>query len=373
MRVIGLTIPGAFSGADAAIFSGLRERGLLSDVVASHVPLSTRAALLARTFQPSKVRWGTAWRRVLDKTPTAFLARSAANDRLLRARTSQFDIVLQVSGLFAPFVGDAPRSIALFCDYTTRLAEIHYPPWFGLEARDADVWYALETELYRNASMVMTGSENTRRSVINDYGASPDRVLVVGEGVRHVPDVGDKRYDARRVLFVGIDFDRKGGAYLLEAFRTVKKRVPDAELHIVGPAARAAQPGVVWHGHISDPRKLADLYATATVLTLPSLCDPFGLALIEGMAHRLPVVGTLVDAMPEIVEQGITGFLVPAAEAGALAERLVHLLQSPSLCEQMGRCGQQTVRDRFMWSQVVDRVVEGLSEALDGAASSQVA
>lgn len=364
MRVLGLTIPGAFSGADVAIFDGLRARGLLAGVAACEIPLATRLSLLALTFRPNKRAWGNAWRGALYKTEFAFSARSAANDRVLRKQLSRFDIVLQMSGLFAPFVGEQPKPFAIFCDYTTKLAERNYPEWFGLSQNKALNWYVLETGLYERADIVLTASENTRRSIIDDYGIAPTRVRVVGEGIREVPDCTGKRYDQGSIVFIGIDFDRKGGPWLLEAFERVRTRIPNAQLHIVGPAPRKAQPGVMWHGHVSDRSVMKELLATATVLTLPSVCEPFGLALIEGMAHRLPVVGTQVDAMAEIVDDGLTGYLVPARDSVALADRFVDLLASPLLCEQFGTQAQQIVREKFLWSQVVDRTVDALSEAL---------
>lgn len=372
MRILGLTIPGAISGADAAIFDGLRDRGLLADVVPCEVPLPTQLSLLAQTFKPRKRAWGSAWRTALYKTPHAFNARSAANDRVLRRRTTEFDIVLQVSGLFAPFVGSFPKPVAIFCDYTTKLAERNYSDWFGLRPHEVPAWYALERQLYHDAEVVLTGSENTRRSVIADYGVPAECVRVVGEGVRSVPEASPKRYDHPVVLFVGIDFARKGGACLLEAFERVRARVPSAELHIVGPYPQTPRDGITWHGHLADRERIDALFAAATVLTLPSLCEPFGLALIEGMAHRLPVVGTLIDAMSEIVDDGVTGYLVPPNDPQALADKLVYLLDSPSLCEQFGARGQQIVREKFMWSQVVDRVVNGLSAALRRRESSQI-
>lgn len=370
MRVLGLTIPGAFSGADAAIFDGLWARGLLAGVAACEVPLATRLSLLALTFRPNKRAWGNAWRSALYKTGTAFSARSAANDRVLRGQLSQFDIVLQVSGLFAPFIGPQPKPFALFCDYTTKLAEYNYPEWFGLPQDKAAAWYALETDLYERADVVLTASENTRRSIVDYYGIASDRVRVVGEGTRTVPDCTGKRYDQESVLFVGIDFDRKGGPWLLEAFERVRTRIPKAQLHIVGPSPRRPQPGVTWHGHISDRNVMEELFAAATVLTLPSVCEPFGLALIEGMAHRIPVVGTQIDAMAEIVDDGLTGYLVPARDSAALADRLVELLASPLLCDQFGSRAQRVVEEKFLWSQVVDRTIDALSETLAVTAST---
>jgi glycosyltransferase involved in cell wall biosynthesis len=102
------------------------------------------------------------------------------------------------------------------------------------------------------------------------------------------------------------------------------------------------------------------LFARATVFAMPSICEPFGLAMIEAMSHGLPVVGTTVDAIGEIVEEGQSGFLVPPDDAVTVAERLVQLLANSALAQQMGRRGQARVKNQFLWRPVVDRVEAAL-------------
>ena len=172
----------------------------------------------------------------------------------------------------------------------------------------------------------------------------------------------DKTYDEQTVLMVGIDFERKGGPTVLRAFREVVRHLPHARLLVIGPNAGPVQARVEWLGHVSDRDQLSRLFAAATVLVLPSVCEPFGLALIEAMAHGLPVIGSKVDAMPEIVSDNEHGYLIAPGDATALAERLIALLSSPDLCARMGEVGRERVRRQFLWSQVVDRLVSGLSE-----------
>jgi len=132
VRIMGTTLHGAFSGADNAIFDGLRSRGHLAGILSA--PLPRRIALYQqlRTIRLSKRAWGRAWRRALLKSPAAFRARTKVLDRALRSSDIPFDAVLHVGGLFAPFHGAHLKPVALFCDYTTKLAEINYAPWFGM-------------------------------------------------------------------------------------------------------------------------------------------------------------------------------------------------------------------------------------------------
>jgi glycosyltransferase involved in cell wall biosynthesis len=205
-------------------------------------------------------------------------------------------------------------------------------------------------------------SENTRRSIIEDYGADPTRVQVIHAGVDRLAEPTVQRPDVRRVLFVGIDFERKGGPSLLHAFAQVVRAVPDAELHIVGPRPGAPQPGVVWHGYVSSRSMLAELYAGASLAVLPTRCDPFGLAVVEAMAHALPVIATDVDAMPEIIDDGVTGLLVRAGDNEALADRIVTLLRDPDRRAAMGVAAYARA-GRFLWDDAVDRIAAALPVA----------
>lgn len=367
MQVMGATILGAFSGLDDAVFEGLRSRDLLAGIEEGRLPDLWKIFFLMKTFRPSKHRWSKAWHGAMLKTTTAFRARTRQIEARLRSQLSRYDVVLQGSGLFAPFRGDYPKPVCLLCDYTSKLAELNYPPWFGLSGDSAQEWFLLETELYSRVSLIFTTNENTRQSFIQHYHIPPERVRVVGAGVDQVHEHPGKNYDEQTVLFVGIDFERKGGPTLLEAFAEVRKRLPRARLMIAGPRPGPPQDGVTWLGHISERQRVNQLFAESTVFALPAICDPFPGAIREAMSHGLPVIASQVDAMAEMVEEGVTGFLVPPRNAEALADRMGRLLLSPKLCAEMGEAGRNRARERFLWTQVVDRIEKGLRSCSSAA------
>jgi starch synthase len=363
MRVMGATILGAFSGLDDAVFEGLRSRNLLARVEEARLPDSWMLFLMLKTFRPNKHRWSKAWHGAMMKTTGAFRARTRRLDKILRNQLSQFDIVLQTSGLFSPFRGNYPKPVCLLCDYTTKLAELNYPPWFRLSENTAREWYSLETELYTHASLIFTTNENARRSFIQHYGIPAERVRVVGAGVDQVHEHPEKSYDEQTILFVGIDFERKGGPTLLKAFGDVRRQLPRARLLIAGPRPGPAQDGVDWLGHIADRQWVNQLFSESTIFALPAMCDPFPGAIREAMSHGLPVVASHVDGIPEMVEEGATGYLVPSGNVDLLAESLRNLLESPRCCAELGGAGRARVQKQFLWQQVVDRVEEGLRDA----------
>ncbi len=317
-----------------------------------------------------------AWDRV-QRSPWAFERRSRATERAIAPAARGAACVLQVGGMSSP--ARALRvPYTLFLDCTVKLGEgLQHAGTDFASSRAAERWYARERGLYQGAGAIFTASEWVRRSLIADYGVPPERAVAVGEGC-NLPaprlDRLDRGYDGRTVLYVGYEFERKGGAVLLDAFRRVRAAVPGAELLIAGPRRIAGElpPGARLLGPV--PRdELVRLYSRASVFVLPSLFEPFGLVLLEAMEHAVPCVASDLCAIPEIVVDGETGLLVPAAHPPALAERIVRLLRDPGLARRLGESGRRRVRERFTWPAVarrVDRRLAALCARPDGAAAA---
>jgi glycosyltransferase involved in cell wall biosynthesis len=118
--------------------------------------------------------------------------------------------------------------------------------------------------------------------------------------------------------------------------------------------------------HDVDDDTLVHAYRRARCVVLPSVYrtddglstrvpELLGQTLLEGMACGCPVICTRVASMPEIVEDGVTGFVVPPNDPAALRERLVWLVDNPRDAERMGAAARRRVLERFTWPAVVDR------------------
>jgi glycosyltransferase involved in cell wall biosynthesis len=186
------------------------------------------------------------------------------------------------------------------------------------------------------------------RSMIDDYGAAPERVHVVPPGI----DLDQWTPASRgagglpRLLFVGGDFDRKGGPLLLDVFR--KHLRGACELVLITRAQVESEAGVEVHRDLTpgDPH-LLELYRSCDALVLPTRADCFSMAALEAMACGLPVVISDVGGIPEIVVEGETGLLVPPGDGRALLEAIRALLDAPAMMTVMGVAGRRRAEAHY--------------------------
>lgn len=330
----------------------------------SKIPNPRPAAI--RAFLEAVRRHGPSWKEYWVHTPYAFDHLSAvAGEAIRRTRA---DAVLQAGVLFGP--GRAPdRPYHLYVDHTRAIVEQYEPvPGLPPPLPPDPAWRAREERVYRGAATIFSMSEFAARSLVRDYGVDPNRVRVVGAGPNVSPrpgDLGGRRETA--ILFVGRTFAPKGGPQLVEAFRRVRRDHPGAQLWIVSQAVPGPLPeGAIFHGPLAE-EALAMLYARASVFALPTLREAFGLAFVEAMSFALPVVGTRIEAIPEIVVDGETGLLVPPRDPAALGEALSALLADPSRARQLGAAGHVRAAERFGWDLAVGRMLEVLRPGRPGA------
>ena len=308
-----------------------------------------------------------AWRSRAGLSPWIFHRLTDAAEKELRAWDGRYDVILLVQTVFAPGMLSRKRRYVVYTDNIHALTARYYPAWSPLSPRDRARRIQLEQATCRAARYVFAKTDFLRAALIEDYGCAPERVVRVGSGSNiMVHSLDGKRYDGQAALFVGIDFERKGGPVLLRAWRTVHERLPDAELWVVGPRHRPAaadQPGVRWHGFVSDQRELADLYERATLFVLPSLFEPMGSVLLEARGHGLPCIGTDQGSFPESINHGLDGLLVASGEPEPLADALISLLDDPERAATMGRRGHSGVLTEQTWDHVADRMAPYIDQA----------
>ncbi len=250
----------------------------------------------------------------------------------------------------------------------TELANLGYPA-FNPKRLMPRWWLDLEAEIYRNAARVFTMSRHVTRSLREDYGLAAERLRCVRAG-GNAPGSGEIRAalpaiagSGPEILFVGVDWTRKGGPELLEAFKRLRRDHPTARLRIVGCTPKIAVAGCEVMGRV-PLEEMPALYASASIFCLPTRIEPFGIAFVEAMHAGLPVVGTRVGAVPDMVREGVNGLLVPPGDIDALHSALDSLLRAPDSLPAMGRASRERAARHYNWQAVGDRLGGAIREVL---------
>lgn len=353
---------GGFSGVNAPLLAQLKQNfpdmdvtevDITEDIVRPHPLLYLRATLEAVVLYGSRIfKHRIPPRDFFPRLPCVLRAIAKWAETHVDPATCAF--TFQTQSLF-----DTRREGVLHFVYTdhTYLANNRYSGKENSALPVPVAWRDMEQNLYREATEVFTTSDFAARSVVEDYDVPATRVHDVQSGINTaLPDAIDAtRRKGLRILFVAVEWDRKGGPELIEAFRQVEKEFPLAELHIVGCSPPVSHPRVFLHGRV-PVEMVTEHYKQADVFCLPSRMDPSAVALAEGAGFFLPVVGTSVGGNAERVVDGVTGFLVPPRDSAALAEALAKLLRDPELRMRMGAAGRLLVQERFTWNAVAKKM-----------------
>jgi glycosyltransferase involved in cell wall biosynthesis len=231
----------------------------------------------------------------------------------------------------------------------------------------------------RRADRVFALSQYSRQNIASAYGIPPSKIDVIYGGVdlSFFSSTPPPEGSIRSLLFVGrLDGPgrQKGLDILLEALPRILTRHP-VRLHVVGTGLGETsfkeQVGrlcvgdhVTFHGFVKHT-DISPYYRNTDLVVLPSRRESFGLVLAEAMASSRPVVASNVGAIPEVVEDSITGMLIPPDDPKACADAIISLLDDPDRMREMGRKGQERVRASFTWEKVAERVSAGYKRLLE--------
>ncbi|AEG44154.1 glycogen synthase [Isoptericola variabilis 225] len=287
-------------------------------------------------------------------------------------------------------------------------------PW---KAEQLGGGYALsswaERTAYLGAAGIIAVSAGMRADILRCYPElDPEKVHVVHNGIDlsgwRRPPAGDPQaervvrergIDPERpaVVFVGRITRQKGLPYLVRAAAELPPEVqvvlcagaPDtpeimAEVRelVAGLRARrgGGDAGVVWIEEMLPRDELVAVLAACTVFVCPSVYEPLGIVNLEAMAVGLPVVGTATGGIPEVVDDGVTGRLVPIEQAddgtgtpldpdrfvADLAAALTDVVSDPARAAEMGAAGRRRAEDHFAWSAIAERTMDVYRRVLAG-------
>ena len=206
---------------------------------------------------------------------------------------------------------------------------------------------------------VVACSEWVRTFLLKRYRYPAEKVVRIRNGWEGDP-VPSRGGDGRTIVTIANFRRQKDHDSLVRAFAKVRERVPDCKLVLVGEGPlRGAIEQLVGTlgltGSVTFAGAVPSVWGhleQATVFALPSLYEPLGIAVLEAMAAGVPVVASSVGGIPELVQPGRTGLLVPPGDVDALAAALIEVVTSPNR-EGMGSAAR-AVADNFKMDQMVD-------------------
>ncbi|MBR21366.1 MAG: glycogen synthase [Leifsonia sp.] len=251
----------------------------------------------------------------------------------------------------------------------------------------------IEQGAFESADAVVAVSDGMRRDILRCYPALDEsRVSVIHNGIdldrwRRVDDPEAVRAlgidpDRPSVVFVGRITRQKGLPYLLAAARRLPPEVqlvlcagaPDTpqildEVRAGVASLQEERSGVVWIDQMLGIHDLSAVLSSATTFVCPSVYEPLGIVNLEAMACGAPVVGTATGGIPEVVDDGVTGRLVPIDQVhdgsgtpldperfiADLAAVLTEVVSDPAAAATMGAAGRDRAEEEFSWSSIAER------------------
>jgi glycosyltransferase involved in cell wall biosynthesis len=369
-KILGLTFGDPFSaktysGVPYHLFQELEKHGCLTGRLNSNQTSQFDAVHgivdWHRTMAAKRIRRNAFWRYLPEN-----MARLTSRIESKLKAMPEFDVAFQVGVAGIPKFGNflaAHVEISVSAAATLPV----YSENYGF-ARSSRRFLSRAVQGEKNfldaCDLVWTNSEWTAETFA-EYGIPREKLFVHAPGC-NVPDPGliERDWESPHVLFVGKDWVRKGGPELIEAFRILRSRHPDARLTVIGCDPKLDEPGVTTFGFVdvSTPagrKTISDAYHKATVFCMPSSWESVGLVYMEAALHGLPLIMLAGQGREKIFPPSMS-ITLKDSNVTDLADALFLLASDPDLSHRMGRAGREHVLENYSWPVVASRFLRAI-------------
>lgn len=308
--------------------------------------------------------WQAIRDRGFDKASLLYApATSAFINRLACKNVREFkpDFTLQTTTRFDACNTGVPHFTII--DITVASARQSYRNLFNSSEEALNILDNFQQKVYTQSTGVFSMGGYVRDSVVTDYQVAPYRAFSIGAGPNIKLGPRSNVVNSRKILFVGTDWIRKGGPDLLDAFRRIRDKHPDAELDIIGCAPDIQEAGVNVVGRV-ERDDIHHYMSQARMFVLPTIHEAFGIVLVEALHFGLPIISTTVGAIPEMVLHDINGYRVQPGDVDALAKAMDELLSSDELADKFSEASYQHATN-FSWEASAETLVDKINMLLD--------
>ncbi|MGA7954598.1 MAG: glycosyltransferase family 4 protein [Gloeobacterales cyanobacterium] len=299
---------------------------------------------------------------LFEKNAGAFILKSKRSEHRISQLERTPDYVFHIFGTYSPFWERSDIPYAVYLDYTMALAEKAWTPWATFSSRkERDAWLKCETQLYQRSHHLFVMSDIVKNSLIEDYRIDARKITTVGlSSIFREPYEGLKTFGSQRILFIGSDFERKGGDIVLKAFKFVKEKLPNVSLTMVGKKLKTSIEGIETPGSISSHATLEQLFLNADLAIAPAHCEPMGIFILDAMSCGVPCIVSANDwnGIPEFLEHGVDGIKINQLCPELLANHIISLLENTSTLESMSHAARNIVKTQLNWKAIAHKIMQ---------------
>lgn len=229
--------------------------------------------------------------------------------------------------------------------------------------------YYLMRKSYFN--QIFVHGRKLKEIMINEYNLPNEKINAISIGEHQVApfklyERKDVREDGNLILFFGRIWKYKGLEYLIKAEPLITKEVPDAKIVIAGTGEdfkkyermMTKRDNFIVHNYRISYKEGAELFQRCSVVALPYIDASQSGVIPTAYGFKKSVVVTNVGAIPEIVDDGVTGFIVPPRDPEALARAILKLLKDNRLRKQMGENAYKKLKTDFSWHKIAEKTIE---------------
>lgn len=300
---------------------------------------------------------------------------------MLQSKTINMSAVQQCDVLFAPFCSEAlyslrtDKPIIYLSDATFNIMVDYY--FKGLSAYAIKQGNKVEQRAMDRSKAIIVSSQWAANSAINDYHQNPSKVHIVEFGANlDDKDIIEKTFDYNghlHILFLGVDWKRKGGQIAVDACKWLNENGVLATLHIVGikelDESIKKLPYVDYVGflnknHPEQYNRLVAIIKQCHCMLLPTLAECSAIAFCESSANGLPVFSHLTGGVGNYVYNGINGYLLPLGSTGVdFGTKIKECLESGEL-KNMSKTAKNVYKEKLNWNVWANKVEKILIKSI---------
>ena len=306
-------------------------------------------------------------KRVFKKNTAVEFLRSYAKyfsrqlEKDLKKRKVDVLFVSASSQLITFLETDIP--IIYMTDGTFQQLQGYYESFSNLAAYNIKQGIELDKKAFQKTAHCMLASEWNKNSAINDYGIDAEKISVVpcGANLDAVPSVADLNLIASghcRLLFLGVEWERKGGDIALETFRLLKQKGINPHFHIIGcvpPVDVSAEKDITFIPFLDknkpeDFQQLHKIFLQTDFLLLPTRAECAGVVFSEASAYGIPSITTNTGGVSTYVQDGLNGYTLPLnAVAEAYAQKIEQLVSDPQAMRSLKLSSRKFYEEKLDW------------------------